>query len=305
MRLLTAALLTLLPSLAAARTLSVGTALGYDKPSQAIAAAQNGDTIQIQPGQYYDCGVLVASNVTIEGVGPAAGVVLTDKTCQGKALLVIEGVNDTVRNLTLTRARVPDGNGAGIRAEGGSLTVDGVRFINNEDGILGAATPQSTILVENSVFERNGICLDACAHAIYVNKIALLRVVHSHFTDTRDGHDIKSRAARTEVLDNDIEDGPTGTSSYLIEAPNGGGLVVSGNTLEKGPHTSNHTAAIEIGAEGVDQATPEITIVDNTFTNDSGHRTALLYNVTATEAHLQGNHMSGPVDALKGDGTAN
>jgi hypothetical protein len=304
MRLILAALLTL-PSLAAARTLSVGTSLGYDKPSQAIAAAQNGDTIQIQPGQYYDCGVLQANNVTIEGVGPAAGVVLTDKTCQGKALLVIEGANDTVRNLTLTRARVPDGNGAGIRAEGGSLTVDGVRFINNEEGILGAATPQSTILVENSFFARNGICLDACSHAIYINRIALLRVIHSHFTDTRDGHDIKSRAARTEVLDNDIEDGPTGTSSYLIEAPNGGGLVVSGNRLEKGPHTGNRTAAIEIGAEGVDQATPEITVVDNNFTNDTGHRTALLYNVTATEAHLQGNHTTGPVDPLKGDGTSN
>jgi hypothetical protein len=249
--------------------------------------------------------VLAANDVTIEGVGPAAGVVLTDKTCQGKALLIIDGAGDTVRNLTLTRARVPDGNGAGIRAEGGSLTVDGVRFINNEEGILGAATRQSTILVENSLFDRNGICLGACAHAIYVNRIALLRVIHSHFTDTRDGHDIKSRAARTEVLDNDIEDGPTGTSSYLIEAPNGGGLLVSGNKLEKGPHTGNRTAAIEIGAEGVDQATPEITVVDNNFINDTGHRTALLYNVTATEAHLMGNQTTGAVDLLKGDGTAN
>ena len=58
---------------------------------------------------------------------------LTDKTCQGKALLVIDGNNDAVRNLTLERARVPDGNGAGIRAEGGNLTVSGVAFIKQPE----------------------------------------------------------------------------------------------------------------------------------------------------------------------------
>ena len=44
-----------------------------------------------------------------------AKVVITDKACQGKALFVTVGEGITVRNLTLTRARVPDGNGAGIR----------------------------------------------------------------------------------------------------------------------------------------------------------------------------------------------
>ena len=44
----------------------------------------------------------------------------------------------TIRNLTLTRARVADFNGAGIRAEGGDLTIEHVRFIDDQDGILAA-----------------------------------------------------------------------------------------------------------------------------------------------------------------------
>jgi hypothetical protein len=81
----------------------------------------------------------------------------------------------------------------------------------------------------------------------------LLRVENSHFSNsnTRQGHSIKSRALSTEVIGCTITDGPDGTSSYLIEAPNGGALIVRGNSLEKGPKSENHKAAIAIGAEGV------------------------------------------------------
>jgi hypothetical protein len=296
------ALLAFLPSAALSATLRVGTAAGYAAPSLAIAAARDGDTVLIEAGHYDDCAIVRAGNVTIEGAGPAAGVVLDGKPCQGKALLVITGRNVTVRNLTLAGARVPDGNGAGIRAEGENLTVDGVRFIGNEDGILGASPAPSTMLVENSLFERNGSCVAACAHGIYANRIALLRVVHCRFDGTLEGHDIKSRAARTEIVDNDIADGPDGTSSYLIEAPNGGALLVDGNRLEKGPRTSNRSAAIVIGAEGVNQPTPEITVTNNDLANDSGERTALVYNLSGTKARLMGNRATGPVEMLRGNG---
>ena len=199
---------------------------------------------------------------------------------------------------------MPDGNGAGIRAEGGNLTVDGVRFINNQDGILTNANPAMTLTVRHSIFTKNGVCLNACAHAIYASKIASLIVQDSIFRDTREGHDIKSRAARTEVTGCDIQDGPSGTASYQIEAPNGGALIVRNNTLEKGPLSGNHTAAISIGAEGVDQPTPEITVEHNHLTNDGNYRTALVNNMTATEATLRGNTLTGPVDPLHGDGSS-
>jgi hypothetical protein len=56
----------------------------------------------------------------------------------GKALFVTDGNHITIRVLTLTRAHVPDGNGAGIRAEGGDLTVQNVHPPTTQDGLLAA-----------------------------------------------------------------------------------------------------------------------------------------------------------------------
>ena len=287
-----------------AKTLEVGAGKAFAMPSAAAAAAGPGDHIVIYPGQYFDCATLAASHLTVEGAGDPSTIVLTDKTCGGKALLIVDGDDITIRNITLTRARVADGNGAGIRAEGGNLTVDGVRFVNNQDGILTNANPAMTLTVRGSQFTRNGVCQDSCSHAIYAGKIASLVVQNSVFRDTRQGHDIKSRAARTEVTGCDIQDGQTGTASYLIEAPNGGTVIVRDNTLEKGPLSGNHTAAISIGAEGVDQATPEIIVEHNHLTNDGNYRTALVYNGSATEATLRGNTLTGSVDPLRGDGSS-
>jgi hypothetical protein len=291
---------------ASAATLEVGPGKQYAAPSAAIAAAGNGDTVLIYPGQYFDCASVVSSGLIIAGKGDAASIVMTDKACAGKGLLVIDAPNVTVRNITLQRARVPDGNGAGIRMEGGSMTVDGVHFVNNQNGILTAADPSWTLTVRNSLFDHNGACKDACAHGLYAGVIGHLVVEHSRFIGQKLSHSIKSRAARTEVIDCDIEDGPDGTSSYLVEAPNGGSLIVRGSKLEKGPHATNHSAAIVIGSEGVTQATPEIVIENNDFTNDMAeHRTFFVNNDTATEAVLRGNHLHGSVDPLEGDGTVN
>lgn len=287
---------------AQARTLEVGPGKQFNAPSAAIAAAQEGDKVAIYPGQYFDCAVILRNNLTIEGVGAPEQVVMTDKACEGKALLVTRAENITVRNLTLTRVRVPDQNGAGIRGEGHSLLVDRVRFINNQNGILSGTTGGS-MTIRDSVFEKNGSCDGACAHGIYVTNLDLLRIEHTRFFDTKHAHHIKSRARRTEVLNCDIEDGPEGTASYEVEIPNGGGLLVRGSTIIKGPNAENHTAAIMIGSEGVTQPTPEILIENNTFRNDGSFPTIFVDNLTATEAKLVGNKISGnQVTPLKGDG---
>lgn len=288
---------------AQARTLEVGQGKQFSAPSAAVAAAQEGDKVAIYPGQYFDCAIITKDNVTLEGVGDAAQIVMTDKACQGKALIITHAANVTIRNLTLTRARVPDDNGAGIRGEGPGLLVDHVRFINNQNGIL-SGFEHGTMTIRNSYFEKNGACVSSCAHGIYVGHQDLLRVENTTFRDTQRAHHIKSRARRTEVINCDIQDGPTGTASYEIELPNGGALVARGNTIVKGPVAENHTAAIMIGSEGVDQPTPEIVVENNTFRNDGTYPTIFVDNLTATPAKLAGNKISGvgPVTPLKGDG---
>jgi len=286
-----------------ARVLEVGQGHAYADPAAAAAALRDGDVLRIFPGRYDSCAVLRADGLTVEGVGNPEAVVLTTAICQGKAILVAAGHGLVLRNLTLAEARVPEGNGAGLRAESGPITVDSVRFIDDQDGILTAATPGMVLTVRRSVFEHDGACVQACAHAIYAGHIARLSVSASVFRDTQAGHAIKSRAARTEVFGCDIADGPQGTGSYLIEAPNGGAVVIRGNTLEKGVHAGNR-AAIAIGLEGVDQPTPVPLIDANSFRNDSARPMVFVRNSGKAPSALTGNVLTGgQITPLTGPGT--
>lgn len=288
------------PSFAA--TLEVGEDKQYKNPSEAIEAAADGDKVLIQPGEYFDCAVVKQSQLTIEGAKPDGSAILSDKACAGKGMLVTQGDDITIRNLTLTRARVPDHNAAGIRAEGTNLTIDNVKFINNENGILAAPNAKSTIIITNSEFSKNGGCNPSCTHGVYVNALKLLHIEKTKFWEQKIAHHIKSRAARTEVIDCEIRDNKDGTSSYLIEIPNGGALVVRGTSLQKGPKSDNHSSAIMVGSEGITQATKEILIENNTFVNDGDYDTVLLENRSAQEAVLKGNKISGRAKPLRGDG---
>jgi hypothetical protein len=288
---------------AGAKTVLVGPNQELKMPSAAVAVAKDGDTVQIEPrqGGYFDCAVWTANHLTIEGKGD--GVIITDKSCMGKALFVIGGSDTVIRNLTFTRARVPDKNGAGIRQEGRNLRIENSHFINNENGILSAPSPNSTITILNSEFNGNGKCDPDCSHGVYIGDAALLHIENCVFTNTHVGHDVKSRALRTELIGNTITDGPTGTSSYLVDIPNGGSLIMKNNTLEKGENSENHSTAISIGEEGVTQPTEEIVISGNKFTNDLNVTTIFVRNGTATEAVLTGNTLSKKVTALAGDGS--
>ncbi len=285
---------------AQARTLLVGPGRLLHLPSGAAAIAAPGDRIEIDPGVYEDCAVWRADHLTITGAGP--GVVIENRICQGKAIFVTEGASITIARLTLRHARAPEHNGAGIRAEGGDLTLRAVRFLDNEDGILAAAAPRATIRIEDSVFEGNGVCAPVCAHGIYVNDLAKLSVIRSRFFETHDGHHIKSRARVTELIGNTLTDGPRGTSSYLVDLPNGGALLMQDNTLEKGPKTENTGTAIAIGEEGVTHPNGTITLTANHFTNDGPTETVFVRNLSPIPARLRGNVFVGKVIPLIGPG---
>lgn len=270
-------------------------------PSQAAAAAGAGDIIHIAPGDYTDCAIWRAGRLTIEATGE--GAVLAEKTCAGKGIFVIAGNDITVRNLTFARAAVPDRNGAGIRAEGRNLTIEHSKFIDNENGILANPNAGSTIRIVDSEFRGNAKCEAQCAHGIYVNAIDRLEIEHSRFIDQHIGHHIKSRARNTVLIDNDIADGPNGNSSYLVDIPNGGDLLMQGNRLQKGKMAENTGTAVPIGEEGVKNPTHDLIFRDNNFTSDLPAQTVFVRNQTKTPAMLSGNHLQGRITALVGPGT--
>jgi hypothetical protein len=274
--------------------------MAYDLPSQAAQAAKPGNVIRIAAGSYSDCVRWNTDDLVIEGTG--TGAVITGAVCDDKGLFITQGRNITVRNITFVGARASSHNGSGIRAEGPVLTVQNSRFIDNDDGILTADNPSSIIIVKNSMFRGNGNCIEACAHGIYAGHIGLLRVENSAFDGQHAGHHIKSRAARTEILNNSVQDGPSGSASYLVDLPNGGSAIISGNIFEKGPRSENRDVAIAIGAEGARPENPpgEIVIRDNAFTNDTGVSTAFVKNYTGNPVSLAGNRLMGDVTPLRG-----
>jgi hypothetical protein len=285
----------------AAKVLLVGPERDLQMPSDAAAVAEDGDVVRFDPGEYVDCAIWRASGVVLEAPDGAAHV--RDRACAGKAIWVIAGDDVTVENITFSGARVADQNGAGIRAEGRNLTVRNSRFYDNENGILGGTVAGSTILIEGSVFERNGKCAANCAHGVYVDAIERLIVIGSTFRDQRVGHHVKSGALALEVIGSTIEDGPDGTASYLIDVTSGGEVVIADNQMQKGPKSENWGTAIHIAGEAATDGAA-YRISSNRFRSDNPHEVAFVRNRTVAAAVLEGNRLEGNVVALVGPGTA-
>jgi hypothetical protein len=287
---------------AAAETLRVGPDQRFRLPSQALAAAKPGDTIVIAAGVYQNCLSIRVDDLTIVAE-PDGAAELTGPVCAGKGLLVASAQRLTVIGLTFRGAVAAAGNGAGIRAEAGDVTVRRSRFIDNQNGILASTAAPARLTIEDSVFTGNGALIGDCAHGVYAGALALVVIQRSRFEETRICHHVKSRAARTEITDSVIVDGADRQTSYLVDIPNGGDLVLRNSELRKGPRAQNPGAAVVIGAEGVTHPTTILEITGNRFANVMPRGTVFVRNRSGTAATLRGNRLSGQVTALEGPGT--
>src|SRR5262245_21316017 len=165
-----AVVLYLLPTVSAQTaipSLQVGPGKTYSTIAAAVAAAQAGDTIEIDAGIYPNESMTISqNNLTLRGVGGYAhlrwgtGDYLTNSSMipNEKAILIISGSDVTIENLEFSGAKVADENGAGIRYQGGNLTIRNSYFHENEEGILGQGGLSNTLLIEYSTFARNGYC---------------------------------------------------------------------------------------------------------------------------------------------------
>lgn len=290
---LTTALATLglagTPARADPITLYVGSGAGeFATLSGAIASATAGYngantyTIDIDPGTYANDAAIINVPLTIENDNPGGGpVLLNDSADQGanptyaipnRKGILVSNASTTINGLTFEGAAVSvgdGGNGAGIRAQAGDLSVYNSSFIGNQDGILTDPDSSMHVLISNSVFTDNGNASGPDAgstHAIYVGKDASLTVQDSTFNGTQVGHDIKSRAAVTAIAGNYLDDGVTGTTSYAIDLPNGGMATIEGNTIVQGTNTQN-PAMIAYDAGGLAYTDNSLLVQDNNFTN--------------------------------------
>ena len=272
-------------------TLNVGAGQAYATLSAAVCASRDGDVIAVQAGTYVNDFATISTDITIVGVGGMANFVATVAPPNGKGILVTQS-NVTIQNLSFSGAAVADGNGAGIRYEGGNLVIIDSYFHDNQDGLLANSDPNGTIRIVGSEFASNGTG-DGFTHNLYVNNIASLVIDDSYFHDANVGHQIKSRAQSTTITNSRIYDG-NGTGSYSIDLPNGGVGVIRNNVIQQGPNSDN-PAIIHYGGESAAYAGSSLLIEDNVVVNDmSGSSSArLLSNATTVTGTLSDNAVYG------------
>lgn len=199
------------------------------------------EVVVVPPGIYKEAATISANNVVIK----AHGVRLEGTAAEDKAAVVVKADNVTIEGLECAKIRVADGNGACVRLEGKNLTLRGVIFRDSQSGLLSWNRSSGTVLIEDSRFERLGR-----AHGVYIGRGDTHLIIRRSWflSSTAEGHEIKSRAARTTIEDSVIAS-LDGIDSRLIDLPEGGENIIRRNTLAHGPASSNQDL-IGIGLEG-------------------------------------------------------
>jgi Right handed beta helix region len=276
-RFMTAALLvSIAPHAASARVLKVGPGQRYETPCRAIALARSGDRIEIDArgNRRYrgDVCAWSTNHLTIVGVHGRAHIDAAGANSEGKATWVIAGEDTKIENVEFSGARVPDQNGAGIRQEGANLTLEHCYFHDNQEGILAGDNPASSIVIDGSVFKRNGFGT-GFSHNIYINHVRSFTLRDSYSTDAFVGHLVKSRALRNYILYDRLT-GERGDDSYELDLPNGGLSYVIGTVLQQGPATQNSNM-LAYGEEGSLNPRSRLYVVNDTFVNNLGRGDAV------------------------------
>jgi hypothetical protein len=287
------------PAAQSGRILQVGPGKRFELPSQASAAARDGDIIEIDAGVYKgDVAVWTANSLVLRGVGGRASLQANGQSAQGKGIWVITGNAVTVENIEFSGARGPDQNGAGIRLEGSGLTVRTCYFHDNENGILTGNNSSGDILIEGSEFSNNGHG-DGRSHNIYVGVVRSFTLRRSYVHHARVGHNVKSRAQANYILYNRIMDEMTGTASYAIDLPNGGRSFVIGNLIQKGINAENPDL-IAYAAEGATNPWQELYIVNNTLVSERPGGSFVRIHRTLAGSLVANNIFAGSGQAVSG-----
>ena len=285
-------------------TLQVGPQRALKSPSAAARLASAGDTIEIDAGDYFnDYATWNQSNLTIRAVGGMAHLQSSGLIPNGKAIWIVSGNNIVIENMEFSGAKVADTNGAGIRHEGGNLTLHNTFFHHNEFSILTGADENASLEITASRFwfqKRE----KTFSHGLYIGALKRFTLTGSHIKGTDRGHQIKSRALENYILYNRIEDINGGNSSRLMDLSNCGLSYVIGNDMQQAETTQN-VDAIGYGAEGCEDRSKrqrQLYVVNNTFVNEAWSG-ALVKNHGGADVLVANNLLFGQGRFLMGAGT--
>jgi hypothetical protein len=233
--------------------------------AQALRRAAPGDTVELHGDLNGDVAVIEQPGITLRGAGARKVLHAAGRHAEGKAILVVRAQDTIVENLEFRGARVPSGNGAGIRFESGSLSLRRCAFFDNENGLLAANRRDMRLYVDDCEFGNSPRHAGLLHHQLYVGAIGRLDVSRSRFGGGFRGHLLKSRALENLLWANCLNDGEGGMASYEMELPNGGVATIVGNFIAQSAGTGN-PALLSIGAEAQPGAVPtKVRLAHNTF----------------------------------------
>lgn len=280
------------PATALARTIQVGPQGTVRTIAEAAKIARDGDTVEVAAGTYRgDVALWRQKRLTIRAVGGRAVIHADGQSAEGKGIWVLRDGEFVIDGFDFIGARVPDGNGAGIRFERGRLTVRNSRFIDNQMGLLTGNDPGSELTIERCEFSgpTDG---PRHYHNVYAGAIARFTMTASWSHSARVGHLVKTRARESVVSYNRFTD-ETGTASYELEFPNGGDALVVGNLIEQSARTDNETI-VSFGAEGYRWPQNRLRMSHNTLVDRARNGRFLAVRAGADEVMLARNLWVGP-----------
>jgi hypothetical protein len=242
---------------------------GTDELTQRLREAGPGETIVLTPGTHPGAvGVIDQPGLRLLCPDGVATIEAAGRHAEGKAILVVRAPEVRIDYVEFRGARVPTGNGAGIRFEGGTLALEHCRFVDNEMGLLSAGRPDMRLVVRHCDFgDAPRHDSGQLHHLLYIGAIGVAVVMHSRFFNGWRGHLLKSRAYVNRILWNSLVDGPGGGASYELEFPEGGDNFVLGNRIGQSATTQN-PAMLSMGAEAGERRGGRLTLRDNVFVND-------------------------------------
>lgn len=236
--------------------------------TQALQQARDGDTIELLPGEYLGRLVIENRRLTLRGVagGKPAVIQGEGKMREAKALWIVRGGEVTLENLEFRGARANDGGAAGVRQEGGKLSIRHCSFFDNEHGLLAANDSAAELRIESSVFGMAPKVVGGLYHLINIGRIGKFSVTGTRFQQGFEGHLMKLRARESFIGYNFIHDGTRGGASYEIDLAAGGMATVIGNVIGQGADTQN-PVVLAYATDGQPWERNALYVAHNTFVN--------------------------------------
>ena len=247
---------------ASGHILTVGATGEFKTLQSAVAASQDGDTIELAAGTYVNDFGVINHKVIIEGVGGIARLVQSNDLVQQTGILVIN--NDvTLKNLEITGTSSYGGYAAGVLIHSGNVTIDNTEIDHNEIGITAVANAATTLSIYNSEIDNNSN-VNRGTNGIQINAIESLTIQGSYIHGAQSGHELADAAFNTDIENTRIIDGATTTSSFLIDLGEGGNATIVNDTLVKGPDSTNGIL-VHVGGEGTTYGNSSVNVSNDTL----------------------------------------